>query len=112
MMSARFEENLLFAWISVLVALFAWIYRRDRKRELRLWLLGWSSIFIHFAVPVACHLFPLPQPLKLWIKIATLAIAGTAFLLSVSEVFRNRRQRAIFITMITLAALLYFGAFA
>src|SRR5215472_11399757 len=108
MRSARFEEILLLAVITVLVALFAWIYVRDRKREFGLWLLGWSSIFIHFAAPVASHLFPLPPPLQLWIKIATLALAGTAFLLSVSEVFRNRRERATFIAMITLASLLYF----
>src|SRR5215471_5026400 len=112
MRSARFEEILLLAVITVLVALFAWIYVRDRKREFGLWLLGWSSIFIHFAAPVASHLFPLPPPLQLWIKIATLALAGTAFLLSVSEVFRNRRERATFIAMITLASLLYFAGFA
>jgi len=112
MMSALFEEILLLGVISVLVALFAWIYLRDRRREFGLWVLGWSAIFIHFVVPVASHLFPVPGPLQLWIKIATLAVAGTAFLLSVSEVFRNRRQRAIFVLMISTAALLYFAAFA
>src|SRR5215467_8790004 len=112
MMSALFEEILLLGVISVLVALFAWIYLRDRRREFGLWVLGWSAIFIHFVVPVASHLLPIPGPLQLWIKIATLAIAGTAFLLSVSEVFRNRRQRVIFIAMISLTALLYFAGFA
>lgn len=107
-----FEEILVFVVMSILVALFTWIYLRDRRREFGLWLLGWSAICVHFAVPPAAHFLPLPPPLVFWIKVATLAVAGTFFLLSVSKVFRNKRQRAIFVLMIGLASLLYFAGYA
>jgi PAS domain S-box-containing protein len=107
-MSPFFEQVLVFAVMSVLVTLFTWIYLSHRRREFRLWLLGWSAISVHFAVPVAGHLLPLPPALTDWISEIALIVAGTFFLLSVSEVYRNPRQRAVFVTMISLAAILYF----
>jgi two-component system cell cycle sensor histidine kinase/response regulator CckA len=107
MMSPVFEQVLIFVVMSILVTLFTWIYLRDRGREFGLWLLGWSAICIHFAAPLAAHFWALPPPLTAWIRVATLVVAGTFFLLSVSEVFRDRHARAVFITTIGLASLLY-----
>ncbi|HMF91842.1 MAG TPA: hypothetical protein VKL40_14450, partial [Candidatus Angelobacter sp.] len=107
MKSTLLEDVLILAVMSALVALFAWIYLRDRKRQFGLWLLGWSAIFVHFAAPVAWHLFALPQPLIRWLKISTLIVAGTFFLLSVSEIFCNRRQRTIFIFTTLVPSLCY-----
>lgn len=106
-MSPFFEQILVFVVMSILVTLFTWIYLSDRRREFRLWLLGWSAIFVHFAVPVVGHYIALSRPLTRWLGGTSLIVAGTFFLLSVSQVFRNTRQRAIFATMITLAAGLY-----
>lgn len=107
-MSPFFEQVLVFVVMSVLVTLFTWIYLSHRRREFRLWLLGWSAISVHFAVPVAGHLLPLPVPLTNWISVIALIVAGTFFLLSVSQVFRNPRQRALFVSMIAVASALYF----
>jgi PAS domain S-box-containing protein len=106
-MSALSEQIFVFAVMSVLVALFTWIYLRDPQREFGLWLLGWSAIFVHFATPVAGHFLPLPESVIEWTSLTTLVMAGTFFLLSVSEVFRNPRQRAIFMLAIGLASVLY-----
>jgi PAS domain S-box-containing protein len=106
MMSALFEDVLILLVISVLVALFTWIYLRDRRREFGLWLLGWSAILIHAATDAATNFLNWPG-LTSWIEDATLVVAGTFFLLSVSEVFRNKRQRAFFICTIGVASLLY-----
>src|SRR5258708_63188 len=106
-MSPLFEHILVLVVMSVLVALFTWIYFRDRQREFGLWLLGWSAIFIHFANPVVSHWLPLPQGLTEWIHAVTLLVAGTFFLLSVSEVSRNKHQPAIFIFMIGAASVVY-----
>ncbi len=106
-MSALSEQILVFAVMSVLVALFTWIYFRNPQREFGFWLLGWSAMFVHFATPVAGHFLPLPGSIIEWISVATLVVAGTFFLLSVSEVFRDRRQRAIFILAIGMASILY-----
>ncbi len=110
-MSPVFEQVLIFVVMGILVALFTWIYLRDRRREFGLWLLGWSAICVHFAVPVAAQVLALPRPITLWLSASTLAVAGTFFLLSVSQVFRNPRERAIFVGMIGVASLLYFAAF-
>jgi hypothetical protein len=107
-MSPLFEQVLVFVVMSVLVTLFTWIYVSQRRREFRLWLLGWSAISVHFAAPVVGHLLPSAVGLTHWISVISLIVAGTFFLLSVSQVFRNPRERLIFVTMIALAASLYF----
>ncbi|HLW55658.1 MAG TPA: PAS domain S-box protein [Candidatus Angelobacter sp.] len=107
-MSPLFEHVLVFVVMSVLVTLFTWIYVSHRRREFRFWLLGWCAITVHFAVPVAGQIFPLPGGLTQWMSVVTLIVAGTFFLLSVSDVFRNPRERVIFVIMIAFAAGIYY----
>ena len=109
-MSPRFEELLVFGVISILVALFAWIYTRDRQPRVGLWMLGWLAIFVHFTAPAIDDFFPWVMHYTLWIKVSTLIVAGTFFLLSVSEVFVNRRRRTTFVCLISTAAFLYVTA--
>src|SRR5258708_211612 len=111
-MSPRFEEILVFAVMSILVALFAWIYLRDRQTRVGLWMLGWIAIFIHFAVPVADDFLLRLKPFTGWIKVATLIVAGTFFLLSVSEVFAKTKRRIVFAFAISGASLLYLTGMA
>jgi PAS domain S-box-containing protein len=106
-MSARFEEFVVFAVISVLVSLFAWIYLRDPQKTTRLWMLGWIAILVHFTVPAFDDLVPGLMPFTPWLRTSTLLIAGTFFLLSVSKVFTQRTRRATFVFLITAAAMLY-----
>jgi len=106
-MSPRFEEFVVFAVITVLVALFAWIYLRDRQKSTGLWMLGWIAIFIHFAAPAFDDFFPPMMRFTHWIMISTLIIAGTCFLLSVSEVFIPKERRIAFVCFISAAAMLY-----
>jgi PAS domain S-box-containing protein len=106
-MSARFEEFVVFAVTSVLVSLFAWIYVRDPQKTTRLWMLGWIAILIHFSVPAFDDFVPGLIPFTLWLMASTLLIAGTFFLLSVSEVFIQQTRRVTFVLMITAAAMLY-----
>ncbi len=106
-MSSRFEALVVFGIISVLVSLFAWIYLRDRQKRTRLWMLGWIAILVHFAAPAFNADFPRLAAFTPWIKICTLIIAGTFFLLSVSEVFIWRRRRIAFVLFVSAAAVLY-----
>jgi two-component system cell cycle sensor histidine kinase/response regulator CckA len=106
-MSPRFEEIVVFSIVSVLVSLFAWIYLRDPQKTTRLWMLGWIAILIHFTVPAFDDFFPALMRFTPWLMIATLLIAGTFFLLSVSEVFTEQTRRATFVVLITAAAMLY-----
>ena len=106
-MSPRFEEFVVFAVTTVLVSLFAWIYLRDRQKRTGLWMLGWIAILVHFAAPAFDDFFPRMMPFTRWVMVSTLIIAGTFFLLSVSEVFIQQRRRVAFTGFISAAALLY-----
>src|SRR5689334_786491 len=106
-MSARFEEFVVFGVTGVLVSLFAWIYLRDRQKTTRLWMLGWVAILVHFTVHAAAGFVPGLMPFTPWLMISTLLIAGTFFLLSVSEIFIQPARRATFIVFVTAAATLY-----
>src|ERR1051325_2649558 len=109
-MSSRFEELVVFALITLLVALFAWIYLRDRQKSTGLWMLGWIAIFVHFAALAFDDFLPPLQPFTNWIMTSTLIIAGTCFLLSVSEVFLPQERRIAFGLFISGAATLYLTA--
>jgi two-component system, cell cycle sensor histidine kinase and response regulator CckA len=109
-MSMLFEDIVVFAVMSVLVTLFTWTYVRDRRREFGLWMLGFIAICFHAAFEVGGEYFRWPDPVRDWIGTSTLILAGTFFLLSVSQVFRNKRQRLVFISMIGLASLAYVTA--
>ena len=70
-------------------------------------MLGWLAILVHFAAPAFNGYFPRLAPFTPWIKVCTLIIAGTFFLLSVSEVFIQRRRRIAFVLFVSAAAVLY-----
>ena len=109
-MSPRFEELVVFAVTTILVSLFAWIYFRDRQKRTGLWMLGWIAILVHFAAPAFDDFFPRMMPVTRWIMVSTLIVAGTFFLLSVSEVFIQQRRRIAFVCFISAAAMLYLTA--
>ncbi|HEX4606236.1 MAG TPA: PAS domain S-box protein [Candidatus Angelobacter sp.] len=106
-MSPRSEEFVVFSVITILVALFAWIYLRDRQKSTGLWMLGWAAIFLHFAAPTFDDFFPSIMRFTPWVMMFTLIIAGTCFLLSVSEVFIRKQRRIAFVCFISAGAMLY-----
>jgi len=107
-MPSRFEQILVFSVISVLVGLFAWIHRRNRERRSGMWFFGWIAILVHFGVPLAATWIPGWSPvLGIWINRATLIVAGTFFLLSVSTFYAQSLRAAWFIVFISLSTLTY-----
>jgi PAS domain S-box-containing protein len=106
-MSPQFEALVVFGVTTILVSLFTWIYLRDRQPRTGLWMLGWLAILVHFAAPAFNANSPRLVPFTLWIKVCTLIIAGTCFLLSVSQVFIQRRRRIAFVVFVSAAAVLY-----
>ena len=109
-MSPRLEELVVFSVITILVSLFAWIYLQDRQKRTGWWMLAWIAIFIHFAAPAIDDFIPWLMTLTAWIRVSTLIVAGTCFLLSVSEVFIPQRRRIAFACFISAAAVLYLTA--
>jgi PAS domain S-box-containing protein len=109
-MSPRFEEIVVFVIITILVALFAWIYLRDRQKSVGLWMMGWVAIWIHFAAPTFDDYFPSLMHYTPWAMVSTLVVAGTCFLLSVSEVFILQSRRIAFVALISTSAMIYVTA--
>src|SRR5690242_21564939 len=105
-MSSTFEQFVISGVMSILVLLFGSIYARERNRKYGLWMLGWMAILVHFSVPLITHWYPVSVPLLKWASLTTALMAGSCFLLSVSDVYRGRR-RFIFVGSISCSALLY-----
>jgi PAS domain S-box-containing protein len=105
-MPPRFEQLVVFFVMAILVSLFAWIYLRDRGKTAGLWMLGWVAILVHFGTPIlsASHA---SRPFITWVRVATLMIAGSCFLFSVSEVLSRRSKRFAFLSIISAASFLY-----
>lgn len=112
-MPSWFEQILVFCVVSILVGLFSWIYLRNRERKSGMWLLGWIAILIHFAAPILAALIPGWSPLlTIWINRATLIIAGTFFLFSVSSYSTDGYRAAWSLIAIFSAALTYLTTLA
>ncbi|HEV3038023.1 MAG TPA: ATP-binding protein [Candidatus Angelobacter sp.] len=106
-MSPQLERIVVISIMTILVSLFTWMYLRDRQRRMKLWILGWISILLHFGALtlVEFHLLPI-KPAKL-IAISTLVLAGICFLLSVSHACSTPARRVIFLVFMGLPSIIY-----
>ena len=78
-MSVQSEQIVIFLIVTILIALFAWIYARDRQPRTGLWMLGWSAIYMHFTVALLFSFALLPIRWAVFLKISSLAMAGISF---------------------------------
>jgi signal transduction histidine kinase/ActR/RegA family two-component response regulator len=93
----------------ILVALFTWIYRRDRQQRVRLWMIGWSAILVHFGAALLDSFHLIQSGLADWLAYSTLIIAAASFLVSMCAVAESERGRIVFLCGLVLPALLYAG---
>lgn len=95
------------AALLVLVAVFWAIAREGTSRQVKVWLLGWVLVLLHFAVSM------LPVGEAPWRQIETglslgcLVLAAVAFLVSVSPTACDARRQAQFAVAIALPAFAY-----
>src|SRR5580700_4998000 len=82
---AQFQRIVTLSVMFILVALFAWMYLRDRSQRARLWMFGWIAVVIHFAGATAAAFHVIPTLLGEWQAYATLVVAAAAFFLSITE---------------------------
>ncbi len=93
--------------MTVLVAMFAWIYARDRRPTARLWLMGWIAIEVHFASSVLFAFSLISSAVADWLAYSTLLVTAGCFFLSVTSVFHGRRGRTVVWVMFFVPALVY-----
>ena len=81
----------------VLVAMFTWLYLRDRQQRVRLWMMGWVAIMVHFASGLLAVFSLIPSHLADWMAYSTLIVAAACFFLSVTEISASRRDLALYL---------------
>ena len=106
-MSAQFQHIVVLCVMALLVALFAWIYLRDRQWRVALWMIGWIAILIHFAAVCLLSFSLISPTLQLWLAHSTVVFAGTSFFFSVSRACTTTRRRIIFILLGAVPSILY-----
>lgn len=106
-MSFQSEQIVLFVVATILIALFAWIYLRDRQPRTGLWMLGWSAVYIHFTVALLFSFSLLQARWAVFLKVSALAVAGISFLLSVSVIYTHKAKRIAFVILSGAMSIVY-----
>ncbi|MGO9271372.1 MAG: response regulator [Terriglobia bacterium] len=106
-MSPHVAHVVVVGVMTILVSLFAWMYLRDRQQRMRLWLIGWIAILVHFAASLLAIFSLISGRVGDWVAVTTLVVSGTSFLLSVSRPGATLRGRVAFIALIAIPAVVY-----
>lgn len=93
--------------ISALVAIFYSLRRTNRTARFKLWLLGWTAMWVHFALTVMPPISERVDALVGSIQIATLGIAGLCFLVSVTIVVNETLWRRMLLLSISPLICIY-----
>jgi diguanylate cyclase (GGDEF)-like protein len=94
----------------VLVGVFYSISRRESTDQLKLWLTGWALVLGHFAAQLIDVGKGMRHMICEAVALDTLALAGVAFLVSVSFETFHLRRKAVLAVLVGLPALIYLNA--
>src|ERR1700722_18874335 len=106
-MFPQFQRVVTLTVMILLVALFTWIYARERHQRVRLWMIGWICILVHFTGMGLASFSLIPPLLAGWLAYSTLIFAASAFYLSVSQTCTTPQRTLIFWTGLFLPAIGY-----
>ena len=106
-MSPQVAHVVVVTVMTLLVSLFAWMYARDRQQRMRLWLIGWIAILVHFGASLLATFSLISGRLGDWVAVTTLVASATSFLLSVSRPGATRRGRMAFVALVSIPAVVY-----
>src|SRR5580693_8089775 len=105
-MVAPFNRILVVVVMTILVAIFAWIYARDRQPRAKYWLIGWIAIEVHFASALLDTFHVITGFLNDWLY-CVLLVAAAAFFHSVSNACQTARRHMIFWSLMFAPAIAY-----
>jgi signal transduction histidine kinase/DNA-binding response OmpR family regulator len=105
-MVAPFNRILVVVVMTILVAIFAWIYARDRQPRAKYWLIGWIAIEVHFASALLATFHIISPVLDSWLY-CVLLVAAAAFFHSVSGACQTARRRMVFWGLMFVPAIAY-----
>jgi signal transduction histidine kinase/CheY-like chemotaxis protein len=93
--------------MTVLVALFTWIYLRDRQQRVRLWMTGWTAMLFHFTGGTLAAFHVIGDQFSEWLAYTTLIAAAYSFFLSVSRPCSAIGRRAAILSLIAIPSIGY-----
>ena len=97
--------------LAVLVAVFWAISRKATGEQVRLWLIGWALVLMHFAASFPAFSSAALSRLATAVSVDCLILAGVAFLISVSfDVSRSRSPWILLAIAIAVPAVAYTNA--
>ena len=108
-MVAPFNRILVVFVMTILVAIFAWIYARDREPKAKYWLIGWIAIEVHFGSALLATFHVISSVLDSWLY-CVLLVAATGFYHSVSDACDTRRRKVVFWGLMFAPAIAYWTA--
>jgi signal transduction histidine kinase/CheY-like chemotaxis protein len=108
-MVAPFNRILVVVVMTILVAIFAWIYARDRQPRAKYWLIGWMAIEVHFGSALLDTFHVISPVLDNWLY-CVLLVAAAAFFHSVSGACRTARRQTVFWGLMFAPAIAYWTA--
>jgi signal transduction histidine kinase len=106
-MFPQFQRVVTLTVMVLMVALFTWIYSRERQQRVRLWMIGWICILVHFTGSALDSFSLIPPLAATWLAYATLIFAASAFYLSVSRTCSTARRTMLFWAGLFSPALAY-----
>jgi two-component system, NtrC family, sensor kinase len=92
---------------SALVAVFLWLYAQHRTMRVRYWVIGWALMLTYFSAGIIPVSTRAAHAVIHAIQLATLPVAGLAFLISVSRLMDRPRARRVAIVLMSTPAVLY-----
>ncbi|MGA2370764.1 MAG: diguanylate cyclase domain-containing protein [Candidatus Korobacteraceae bacterium] len=93
--------------LAILVVVFWAISRKAVGEQVRLWLIGWFLVLVHFAAQFAATASGAWGLAAMSISLDSLILAGVAFLISVSAIVSNRRSKVYLALAIAVPAVAY-----
>jgi signal transduction histidine kinase/DNA-binding response OmpR family regulator len=106
-MPPQFQRIVTLSVMIILVALFTWIYAREHQQRLRLWMIGWCFIVVHFLGGLLVSFSLIPGIVGDWLAYATLVFTACAFFLSVCPTVSTALRRVVFWAAIVAPAVGY-----
>lgn len=76
--------------LGVLVAIFAALLQQNRTFRFRLWFVGWAIVFLRFGLQMTWSALGIPRDIYVALDLASLPIAGTIFMISVSTLAETK----------------------
>ena len=95
-MPPQFQRVVTLSVMVVLVGLFTWIHARDRQAAVRLWMIGWGFIVLHFLGMLLASFSLIPDTVSEWLAYATLLFTACAFFLSVCRTCTTRARMLVY----------------